>query len=121
MDFDFSDWPVVPADMRPKALYHMSNLGQEMNAALKEGGWSPVDVRLLPERTDDEKIQAIKCWLTGVRLGSIQPHRGGIHFTELEARIYGLLANKRPDKPTEPMAAEDLQGILGPLAAKKGK
>jgi hypothetical protein len=121
MSVDFSSWPVLPLELRPKKLFHCGEMDGETREALEGAGWKVIDIRTLPEGTDDEKVEAIKCWLQGVRLGSIQPGRGDVRFSELEARVYGLCANKRPEKAKEPMNDEDLAGILGPLASNKGK
>ena len=111
----FEDWPVIPKDQRPKPLYHMSNIDSALGQALIDSGWEPIDLRLLPERTGEEKVFAIKAWLQGVRLGSVMPYRGGIHFSELEARVYGLLLTKRPEEKKQTLASEDLDQILKPL------
>lgn len=117
---DFADWPVLPETLRPKPLYHRSAMTEDMEQALRGAGWLPIDIRTMPETNDDEKILAVKAYLQGIRLGSISaPTRG--YFAELEARVLGLMANKRPDKPKDPMNSEDLEGILGPLAVKQGK
>lgn len=115
----FMDWPVVPQELRPKSLFHMSNIPAEEQAALTEGGWKLVDVRLLPENTLEEKEFAVKAWLQGVRLKSIEPGRGQIHFSELEAKVYGLLLQKKPEVVKKGLEAEDLDGILAELTAKR--
>jgi len=117
MAINWESWPVLDQASRPKKLYYCSEMAEEWSTALKEAGWIPIDIRTLPERDDDEKIEAIKAYLQGIRLGSIAaPTRG--YFSELEARVYGLLSNKRPEKTKEPMNPEDLESILGPLAKK---
>ena len=108
---DFMSWPCVPEALRGKPLYH-AGLDNAEEAALVMGGWKPIDVRLLPSGSDEDRAQAVKAWLEGVRLGSIVPARGVTKFVELEARIYGLLEAKKRLSDTAPMDGEDVDKLL---------
>jgi len=112
MALDFSQWPVVPQEQRPKKLFYLGALDEEQALALTAAGWQPVDVRLLPQTTDDEQIAAIKAWLQGVRLGSIEAKASQVRFCELEGKVYGALSAKKASNDAPVMRKDDLDSIL---------
>jgi len=89
-------WPSVPEEQRPKKLFHAGLVTPEVDVVLIAKGWLPVDVRLLPNRTDVDRAESLKDWLEGVRLGTIEPDPKAAKFVELEARVYGLAQGKGP-------------------------
>jgi hypothetical protein len=109
---DFLSWPAVPEKQRPKRLYHAGVEPQEFEALIS-AGWAPEDVRLMASETDEEKASAIKAWLEGVRLGSIEPGKGIMRFVELEARIFGLMEAKGRGAPKDTtLADEDVDELM---------
>jgi hypothetical protein len=87
------DWPEVPPAMRPKKLPH-HGLDKATIDALKNLGWDPQDVRLLPNITDGDRAEALKAWLEGIRYGTIIMDPKAAKWLELESRVYGLHAGK---------------------------
>ena len=111
MSIDFMSWPVVPDHQRPKPLYHVGMEPQEA-AVLLKSGWEPQDVRLLDNETDEEKTLAVRAWLEGVRLGSIDATRGVTKFIEMEARILGLPETKKRVSDAPKTKKETVEALL---------
>ncbi len=110
---NFKDWPTVPDDLRFKILPHAGLVTNEDRKALTSKGWEIQDVRVLPSRSDAERAEALKQWLEGIRLGSIEPNVQVSKFIELEARIYGLSTGKGPsDTPPPEDAMRDMEYML---------
>ncbi len=109
---DFSNWPVVPQEQRPKKLYYLGQLDGDQGAALIAAGWDPIDVRLLPQTTDDEQVAAIKAWLQGLRLGSIESKAGQVKFAELEGKLYGALSARKVADSGPVLDKASLESIL---------
>lgn len=90
---EFQHWPEVPKEQRPKRLYHRGIIaGWEPH--LTSLGWNVIDVRLLPNATDQDRADSLKCYLEGVRMGTIEAPKELAKWLELEARVYGLHAGK---------------------------
>lgn len=87
-------YPDVPVEQRPKALYIADPLSEECREHLRAKGWEPTDVRLLPNRTDGDRAEAVKAYLEGARIGSLTLTKDQRASIELEAKICGLLNNK---------------------------
>lgn len=79
---------------RPKDLYVAETVSQADTVALKNRGWTVVDVRVLPSKSDGDRADSVKKWLEGVRVGSIIADKDIIKIVELEARAYGLVGTK---------------------------
>lgn len=86
-------WPDVPKADRPKKLYHCG-LDTSGDACLIEKGWAPIDVRLMPNKTDGDRAERLKAMLEGIALGSIEPDPKAAKFVELELRVYKLTSDK---------------------------
>jgi hypothetical protein len=96
------DWPEVPEAQRPRRLPFLGVLDPESDEHLRALGWDPVDTRLLPSNTIEERSDAILAWLEGVRLGTITPQQNTGKLVELEMRACGLHTGKRAaEKPPE--------------------
>jgi hypothetical protein len=80
--------PVVPHDRRPAFVYHDGKL--DVHDAVDKG-WTPVDVRLMPKRTDQEKCDVVKAWLEGMRFGTVDVDTKRLRAIELEARVLGMI------------------------------
>lgn len=116
----FLDWGSVPGfdpenprteDMR--YVFHMTNLTPEQIEELEDKGWVPVDVRLMPDDTDDDKRAQIKATLSGIRHGSIEFNSTQMRMLSEEMKIFKL--NKGEEASTDvqdPAEAEDLEAIL---------
>lgn len=104
---NFEAWPEVPPEQRPQRLYVNEAPDQVARISLEALGWQVVDVRVLPNRTDADRIEAWRCYLEGVRLGSIQVDPKLKPFIELEAKSHGKsVAVKAKDED------EDVDAIL---------
>ena len=88
------DWPEVPGEYQPKRMYVSRTLTPLELEVLEKKGWAPMDVRLLPNRTDADKAESIKAWFEGVRLNSIEADSKVLKLIELEAKTYGLIGTK---------------------------
>lgn len=100
-------WPEVPLEQRPQRLYVNESPDQVTKISLEALGWQVVDVRVLPNRTDADRIEAWRCYLEGVRLGSIEVDSKLKPFIELEAKSHGKsVAVKAKDED------EDVDAIL---------
>jgi hypothetical protein len=121
MPIDVAVWPMAPKEHRPKSLYIMEVLSAEDAQVLKDKGWKPRDVRRLPNESDHERSEALKCFLEGVRIGSIAPLKQQLAFLELEAKIYGLTSSRGVTAPPSRLAdgtVEDLLNFADPPTAK---
>lgn len=116
----WNEWPDVPPDQRPKRLPHAGAIGKSDQDILKEKGWDPVDIRLLPNTTDVQRGEALKACLEGIRLGTIAPDKSVTKFLELEARALGLTTNRPPqeDKPKDSIGKASIGEIFGNLVDK---
>lgn len=117
----WNDWPDVPADQRPKRLPHAGIIGKDAAALMRQKGWDPIDIRLLPNSTDVERGICLKACLEGVRLKTIEADASLQRFLDLEARALGLTSNReqREDKPKDAIDKDSMQTIFeGMLAGK---
>jgi len=107
-------WPGAPEDERPKALYVSDVLPEKVSSWLEEQqGWLIVDVRTMPNKTDGDRADAVKAFLEGVRVGSIEPGKEQLRYIELESKICGLLSNKqRADDYRPALDEETLDKVL---------
>jgi hypothetical protein len=91
---DFSDWPEAPSEDRPKPLFVTQKLTVSEALHLSDLGWTVIDVRTLPNKTESDRQYGVKCKLEGARQGSILLNRLELDTLELEARTSKLLNNK---------------------------
>ena len=105
---------MAPVDEQPKALYVSDGLPPKVASWLESRqGWSIVDVRTMPNQTDGDRAEAVKAFLEGVRIGSIEPGKGQLRYIELESKICGLLSNKqRADDYKPTLDEETLDKVL---------
>lgn len=116
------NWPPAPEDERPKALYVSELLPDVVGEWLAGQGWLVLDVRLLPNRSDGDRAEAVKAYLEGVRVGSIEPGKDRLRYLELEAKICGLLSNKsRADDSMPTVTEETLEKVLDFNSVRAGK
>jgi hypothetical protein len=92
----FASWPVVPEALRPKKLYHAGLIEATQKALLEARGWGPVDVRVMPNKTDKDRAENLKAWLEGIRFGTIEVDPRIHKMIELEARVYSMTSGKGP-------------------------
>ena len=109
---DFDNWPEVPPELRPKRLPHSGLISEAWSAELTRRGWEVVDVRLLPNETDHDRAEAVKAWLEGMRLGTIEIGKDAAKSLELEARVYGLLSLNKFGLSDVPMSSVDDEDSL---------
>lgn len=121
-EMDWSTWPDVPEDQRPKELYHNYRLDAEDAGLLMEKGWEPLDVRLLPNKTDADKAESLKACLEGLRMGAIKLQQGIARYIEVEARILGLTSGKTPEQENlnEGYAGLDFVQLQDRIGGKTG-
>ena len=107
-------WPSAPVDEQPKALYVSDVLPSKVASWLEsKQGWLIVDVRTMPNKTDGDRAEAVKAFLEGVRVGSIEPGKEQLRYIELESKICGLLSNKnRADDYKPTLDEETLDKVL---------
>ncbi len=125
----WSEWPEVPQDQRPKVLHHNHHLTKEDLQELRDKGWAPTDVRLLPNETDADKAEGLKAYLEGLRLGTIILSQAVARYVEVEARVLGLTSGKGPEREPEKEKWEELDfqelmkvgGRTGHSVENKGK
>jgi hypothetical protein len=111
----------VPDKSRPKNLYVNVPLSHDDEAYLIGRGWHPIDVRVLPSKTDADKAETLKAWLEGVRQGSIQLDKDVVKLIELEAKAYGLVGTKIIEKQADNTeGAEETIDDLLDMFSKKG-
>lgn len=110
----------MPKESRPKSLYVNQPLGPEDQAGLIDKGWQTIDVRVLPNKSDNDKATTLKAWLEGVRQGSIILDKDIIKLIELEARTYGLVGQKTIEKPRSTDDAQDtVDELLDMFSSKR--
>lgn len=113
MDYiDFSCWPAAPDNERPKKLFVNNQVSKETALFLALGGWLIIDVRTMDNRSDAARAEAVKAYLEGVRVGSIEPNTNVLRFVELEAKLYLLnsrpASDKKQDQSLEQQSIDEL-------------
>ena len=91
---DIDTLPEVPEAERPRDLPVNVGIRAEDRAILRDLGWVPVDVRLLPSETVGQRVKAIFTTLEGARLGTITLSQSQLRALELEMKAVGLGDNK---------------------------
>lgn len=84
------NWPDVPEQQRPKKLFVNMSVPATERVVLASKGWEVVDTRLMPCGTDNERLEAVKATLEGIRLGSIEPDKNMKDFLDLEMYVLGV-------------------------------
>lgn len=87
---------MVPADRRPLNCYVSESLPETESLRVAESGWKLVDVRLMPNKTDEDRRACVKAWLEGIRSGTIEVEIKRLKFIELEAKVLGMIGGKAP-------------------------
>ena len=105
-DFSAQTWPDAPVASRPCVLPHALALSPDDSALLMAKGWQPVDVRLLANKTIEERREAVNLTLAAMRIGTIEVSTPKLRAIELEARVLGLL--KGDAKEPEEKKADDV-------------
>jgi hypothetical protein len=95
-------WPDAPSDERPKNLFVDYTVCQDVRLVLFGRGWKVRDTRILPNKTDADRAEALKAVLEGIRVGTILPDKDRMRWIELEAKVYGLLTGKDKLADTKP-------------------
>tara|TARA_Y100000310_G_scaffold311985_1_gene358855 strand:+ start:277 stop:654 length:378 start_codon:yes stop_codon:yes gene_type:complete len=114
-------WPQAPEDGRPKNLFVDYPVDTESKTALLTRGWEIYDVRTLPNKTDADRAEGLKCLLEGIRVGSIAPDREKLRWAELEAKVYGLLTGKDKLADKAPKINREVLDNLLDFGKKKAK
>lgn len=112
-------WPRVPKELRPKNLYVDRLMDAADKQMLERRGWRIVDIRLMETRTDGDRAEAVKVYLEGIRVGSIEPTHGLVKHLELEAKIYGLLSNKNQETYSKPKIDDTILESLLDIGSNK--
>ena len=87
-------WPRLPLGWNKKSIFIAANVAPSILMNLEAKGWNVVDVRFMPTTSDGERVDSVKAWLEGVRLGTIVAEKGVNKFVELEAKALGMLSQK---------------------------
>lgn len=115
----FADnWPEVPEDARPKRLYVNEPVTNEERAILASKGWEVVDTRILPGKTDQERLEAVKAVLEGIRVGSIQADKMTKDFLDLEMYVLGVKGKGAQATDRGDIDKRDLDSLLSFSATK---
>lgn len=112
MDFNpiASRFARVPEEKKPLYLYHCAYAPQIVQEAQSQG-WTVVDVRLMPNKTDDDRRECVKAWLEGMRVGTIEVDIKRLKAIELEAKILGMVGQK-PRESDSGMTDDDVNRYL---------
>ena len=114
-------WPLAPLDERPKNLFVDYSISSEQCEALADHGWCVWDVRRLPNKTDADRAEGVKCLLEGIRVGSISPDKEKMRWLELEAKVYGLLTGKDKLSGKAPKVDQEVLDNLLDFGKKQAK
>ncbi len=108
----FGEYPQVPKELSPKPLWHVGITDDE-ELFLKQLGWDPRDLRLLPCETDAERAAAVKARLEAIRMGTVAPPtREELTSLQIEAKICGLMASKGGVAEDDNMDGSTLDTLL---------
>ena len=117
---DVDNLPTVPQAQRPKKLFVNNNLSSEEEEKAKFLGWSPEDVRLMPNESMHDRKEAVLACLEGHRMGTISLNRIQLESIELEMKACGLLSNKvEAPKEESKLSKDDVDGLLDALKSKR--
>jgi hypothetical protein len=86
------EWP--KAASAGQCLYIAEQLDEATLLSLVAKGWVVIDVRTMPNSTDADRAASLRCWLEGLRVGTITVSKDRYKFVELEARTLGVLNTK---------------------------
>jgi|TARA_Y100000310_G_C20488724_1_gene718070 hypothetical protein len=114
-------WPLALLDERPKSLFVDYSISGEHCEELADRGWCVCDVRRLPNQTDADRAESLKCLLEGIRVGSITPDKDKMRWMELEAKVYGLLTGKDKLADVTPKVNQEVLDNLLDFGGKKVK
>ena len=114
-------WPVASQDDRPKDLFVDYPVGHDAKTTLSKRGWRVRDTRTLPNRSDADRAEGLKAVLEGIRVGSITPDREKLRWSELEAKVYGLLTGKDKLADKAPKVNQEVLDNLLDFGGKKAK
>ena len=114
-------WPEAPQDARPKDLFVDYPVPPKTRNLLYERGWRVRDPRTLPTRSDADRAEGLKAVLEGIRVGSITPDREKLRWSELEAKVYGLLTGKDKLADKTPKINQEVLDNLLDFGKKKAK
>jgi hypothetical protein len=112
MQLDVSNWPIVPEKEQGQHVIYHAGLEGDAAERLAQAGWEIVDVRLLPSNTDAKRAEALKCWLVGIRMGTIEPEPKIVKFVDLEARYLGLYGAKGAPRDKPAVQANTMEKLL---------
>ena len=114
-------WPPAPKDERPKSLFVNYTVDTACHEAMTLRGWSVLDTRVLPNKTDADRAEGLKAVLEGIRVGSIEPDKEKMRWLELEAKVYGLLTGKDKLADKTPKINKEVLDNLLDFGGKKAK
>jgi|TARA_Y100000310_G_scaffold218866_1_gene220189 hypothetical protein len=114
-------WPEAAMADRPKNLFVDYTVTAEENAVLEGRGWCLWDIRRLPNKTDADRAEGVKCLLEGIRVGSISPDKEKMRWLELEAKVYGLLTGKDKLAGKAPKVDQEVLDNLLDFGKKQAK
>lgn len=106
---DFQDWP---APEQPGQKLYVAAGTLDSKPVLQAAGWLVVDVRTLPNHSDAARAESLRCWLEGLRVGSIESNNALLKVLELEAKTLGVLNTKTASDSSKTKTQE-----LDPLEA----
>ena len=110
---DPAEWPEVPPDQRPRPLFHDGGIVEAAMPIWVNKGWSPLDVRLMPGKNDNQRREAVKAWLEGIRVGAIDVQVKRLRSIEMEARTLGLMSGDIESVDNEnDMSGKTLDAVL---------
>jgi hypothetical protein len=112
---DPETFPSLPEGLQ-RTLY-VAGLEQSKLEALKEKGYSLVDVRTMPRESMVENRACIEAWMQGLSEGTIEENPERRRNLELEAKAHGLLVHKQARIDLKVKAdADNLDKVLDQLS-----
>lgn len=112
MELDINDWPNVPQNQQPRKFWTNQNIDDIEKMALQDKGWEVVDVRLMPETTDQERQEVVRAYLWGVTNGTIPNTKALLDVLDLKAKACGLVGNKEASLEKPKMDKSQLDTLL---------
>lgn len=109
---DPTTWPEVPNDARPKTLYVNLVLDETAKQGLNDKGWIVSDVRLMPSTTDAQRLDVVKAYLEGIRMGSIDTSRDLKEFLDLELYVLGIKGKVQKANDKGALPQDDVDTLL---------